>query len=49
MNRKRMNIKETEPENKIVLSKFNFSCDDIDESIPKPLPQSLNWFMLLCG
>ena len=45
----KLNIKEVEPENKIVLSKFNFSCDDIDESIPKPLPQMLNFFLLICG
>ena len=37
------------PEKKIVIKKFGFSCDDIDETIPKPLPQTLNWFMLLCG
>tara|TARA_R100000951_G_C2624831_1_gene175662 strand:- start:156 stop:920 length:765 start_codon:yes stop_codon:yes gene_type:complete len=43
------NIKEIEPEKKIVLSKFNFTCDDIDNSIPKPLPQSLNFFMLIAG
>jgi len=44
-----MNIRETPPEEKIVLSKFNFTCDDIDETIPKPLPQMLNFFMLICG
>jgi Cdc6-like AAA superfamily ATPase len=44
-----MNIKEVENEKKIVLSKFEFSCDDIDSSIPKPLPQTLNFFMLICG
>ena len=44
-----MNIREVEPDERIVLSKFNFSCDDIDESIPKPLPQMLNFFMLICG
>tara|TARA_R110000737_G_scaffold164834_2_gene192441 strand:+ start:2437 stop:3183 length:747 start_codon:yes stop_codon:yes gene_type:complete len=44
-----MDIQETEPEKKIVLSKFSFSCDDIDDSIPKPLPQQLNFFMLVCG
>tara|TARA_R110000822_G_scaffold15855_2_gene54325 strand:+ start:120 stop:881 length:762 start_codon:yes stop_codon:yes gene_type:complete len=49
MNRNKMNIKEIEPENKIVLSKFNFSCDAIDDSIPKPLPQMLNFFLLICG
>jgi len=44
-----MNISEIEPDSKITLSKFNFNCDDIDESIPKPLPQMLNFFMLICG
>tara|TARA_R110002126_G_scaffold115257_4_gene253984 strand:- start:155 stop:904 length:750 start_codon:yes stop_codon:yes gene_type:complete len=44
-----MKIKESENENKIVLSKFKFSCDDKDESIPPPLPQMLNFFMLICG
>jgi len=44
-----MEISEKEPEKKIVLSKFNFSCDDLDESIPKPLPQTLNFFMLIAG
>lgn len=44
-----MNIKEIEPDEKIVLSKFKFSCDDKDESIPLPLPQTLNFFMLICG
>jgi len=44
-----MEITENEPEKKIVLSKFDFSCDDIDDSIPKPLPQTLNFFMLIAG
>ena len=44
-----MNIRETEADEKIKISKFNFSCDDVDESIPKPLPQILNFFMLICG
>jgi len=44
-----MNIRETEADEKIKISKFNFSCDDIDETIPKPLPQVLNFFMLICG
>ena len=48
MNKKQSNltIKEVENDKKIVLSKFDFSCDDIDETIPKPLPQTLNFFML---
>ena len=44
-----MNIQEIEPDKKIVLSKFKFSCDDIDDTIPHPLPQMLNFFMLICG
>jgi len=44
-----MNIRETPADDKIKISKFNFSCDDIDDSIPKPLPQILNFFMLICG
>jgi len=44
-----MNIRETPADEKIKISKFNFSCDEIDESIPKPLPQMLNFFMLVCG
>ena len=49
MNRRPLRISEVEPDNKIVLSKFNFSCDEIDESIPAPLPQMLNFFMLING
>ena len=51
MNKKKSNltIKEVENDKKIVLSKFDFSCDDIDETIPKPLPQTLNFFMLISG
>ena len=44
-----MDISEVEPDKKIVLSKFDFSCDDIDDSIPQPLPQTLNFFMLISG
>ena len=44
-----MNIRETPSDEKIVLSKFHFNCDELDESIPKPLPQMLNFFMLICG
>ena len=44
-----MEITEIEPENKIVLSKIDFSCDDEDEKIPKPLPRQLNFFMLIAG
>tara|TARA_R110002124_G_scaffold183029_1_gene350401 strand:+ start:869 stop:1627 length:759 start_codon:yes stop_codon:yes gene_type:complete len=44
-----MKINEIEPQNKIVIKKFGFTCDALDNTIPQPLPQSLNWFMLLCG
>ena len=32
-----------------MLSKFKFNCDEIDKSIPDPLPQNLNHFMLIVG
>lgn len=48
MNRRSLNIKE-EQTDKIVLSKFKFSCDERDESIPPPLPQMLNFFLLING
>ena len=44
-----MEISEIEPDKKIILSKFDFSCDDIDDSIPDPLPNILNFFLLICG
>ena len=43
------NIKEHEFDKKINISATKFSCDDVDESIPKPLPQQLNFFMLISG
>ena len=49
MNKGNIRISEVEPDNKIVLSKFKFSCDDKDESIPLPLPQMLNFFLLVNG
>tara|TARA_R110001592_G_scaffold78043_2_gene234454 strand:+ start:3170 stop:3943 length:774 start_codon:yes stop_codon:yes gene_type:complete len=45
----KINIKEVENDNKIVLSKFKFSCDSIDDTIPLPLPRMLSFFMLICG
>jgi len=44
-----MKIGELANEKNIKLSKFDFSCDDKDESIPLPLPQALNFFMLVAG
>ena len=42
------NIKE-ELNEKIKLSKMNFSCDNIDDTIPLPLPQKKNFFLGLIG
>lgn len=44
-----MKIGELANEKNIKLSKFDFSCDDKDETIPLPLPQALNFFMLISG
>ena len=44
-----MRIHEIEDENHIKISKFKFNCDEIDPSVPKPLPQNLNHFFLICG
>lgn len=43
------NIKEREFEKKINISATKFSCDDIDDSIPKPLPQKGGFAMLIIG
>ena len=37
-----MRIREVGCEESIVLSKFKFNCDEVDKSIPDPLPQNLN-------
>ena len=42
-----MEISEIEPEKKIVISKVEFSCDILDPSIPKPLFQNYNHFLIL--
>jgi hypothetical protein len=42
-----MDIVEVAPDKKIVISKVEFVCDIIDESIPKPLPQTYNHFLIL--
>ena len=44
-----MDIQEIEPDKKVIIKKFNFSCDDIDDTIPEPLPRSLNFFWLISG
>lgn len=42
-------IEEKEYDKKIVVSATRFSCDDIDSSIPKPLPQKGGFAMLIVG
>lgn len=44
-----MKIHEHGNKNEIKISKFQFTCDDVDKTIPKPLPQTLNFFLGLCG
>ena len=44
-----MRINECECDDSIKLSKFKFNCDEIDKSIPDPLPQNLNHFLLIVG
>ena len=41
-------IKEEESERPINISKFNFSCDDEDMTIPEPLPRK-SFSMLIIG
>ena len=43
------NIKEKEYEKKIVVSGQKFTCDDVDKTIPKPLPQKGGFAMLIVG
>ena len=42
-------IQEKEYDKKIVISATKFSCDDVDDSIPKPLPQKGGFAMLIVG
>ena len=44
-----MRITESPCDANIHLSKFDFNCDEIDPTVPKPLPQNLNHFMLIVG
>ena len=44
-----MHIRECECDSNIVLSKFKFNCDEVDKTIPDPLPKNLNHFMLIVG
>ena len=42
-------IEEKEYDKKIVISGQKFSCDDVDDSIPPPLPQKGGFAMLIVG
>lgn len=42
-------IEEREFEKKIIISGQKFTCDDLDKSIPKPLPQKGGFAMLIIG
>jgi len=42
-------IEEIELEKKIIVSGQKFTCDDIDSSIPKPLPQKGGFAMIIIG
>ena len=44
-----MRIRECGCDSSIVLSKFKFNCDEVDKTIPEPLPQNLNHFLLIVG
>ena len=44
-----MKIREQAFDSNIVLSKFKFNCDECDKTIPKPLPQNLNHFLMIVG
>ena len=44
-----MEISEVEPDKKIVISKVDFVCDLIDDTIPKPLFQNYNHFLILAA
>ena len=44
-----MRILEHTSDTPIKLSKFKFNCDEIDRSVPPPLPQNLNHFLIIVG
>ena len=44
-----MRIREHACDSNIKISKFKFNCDEIDKSIPNPLPQNLNHFLMIVG
>ena len=42
-------IEEKEYDKKIVISGQKFTCDDVDDTIPKPLPQKGGFAIIICG
>ena len=42
-------IKEIEYDKPINISKFEFTCDDVDDTIPAPLPKQGGFAMLIIG
>ena len=42
-------IEEKEYDKKIVISGQKFTCDDVDSTIPAPLPQKGGFAMLIVG
>ena len=44
-----MNIQEVEPDEKICMKKYKFSCDTKTEGIPDPLPNVLRFSMAMIG
>ena len=42
-------IKEIPYDKPINITKFEFTCDDVDETIPHPLPQKGGFAMLIIG
>ena len=44
-----MRIREQACDSNIKISKFQFNCDECDKSIPNPLPQNLNHFLMIVG
>ena len=44
-----LRISEIPNKSNLAIKKFQFSCDDRDETIPPPLPQVLNFCMGLIG
>jgi len=42
-------IMKIEPDKQINVTKFQMSCDVVDQTIPRPLPHKLGFFLLMCA